>query len=97
MDTDRRSGNPAAVSVFVWAMMGIGLWHFAVFLPDRFWGGTAGAFAAALAGSLVSGYLLPEPGLPTDNPPGVAQAFWAVPGALLGMATAYWYGARRQA
>jgi hypothetical protein len=77
----------------VWSMMGIGLWHFTVFLPDRFWGGIAGAFLAALGGALLSGYLLPSPGLPPDNPPGVSEALWAIPGAILGMAVAYWYGA----
>ena len=85
------------MAVFVWSMMGIGLWHFAVFVPDRFWGGTAGAFVAALGGGLVSGYLLPAPGIPSDNPPGLAEAIWAVPGAMAGMAIAYWYGARQEA
>jgi hypothetical protein len=33
-----------ALSVFVWAMIGIALWHFTVFVPDRFWGGIIGAF-----------------------------------------------------
>ena len=31
----------------VWVMMGIAVWHFAVFVPDRFWGGIVGAFGAA--------------------------------------------------
>ena len=78
-------------------MIGIGLWHFTVLLPDRFWGGIAGAFLAALAGALVSGYLLPTPGIPPDNPPGMAQALWAIPGGIAGMAVAYWYGARQEA
>jgi hypothetical protein len=77
--------------------MGIGLWHFAVFLPDRFWGGIAGAFLAALGGALASGYLLPEPGVPTANPPGLKQALWPIPGSVLGMSAAYWYGVRREA
>jgi hypothetical protein len=33
-----------ALSVLVWAMIGIAVWHFTVFLPDRFWGGIVGAF-----------------------------------------------------
>jgi len=28
-------------------MVGIALWHFAVLVPDRFWGGIIGAFMAA--------------------------------------------------
>jgi hypothetical protein len=52
------------VSVLVWAMIGIALWHLAVLVPDRFVGGIIGAFIAATAGALVTGYLLPTPGLP---------------------------------
>ncbi len=52
-------GRPIHVglSVFVWAMIGIAFWHFSVFVPDRFWGGIIGAFLAALAGALLSGFL----------------------------------------
>jgi len=83
--------------VFVWSMMGIGVWHFAVFVPDRFWGGIAGAFVAALGGALLSGYMLPAPGIPLQNPPGMMEAIWALPGALGGMALAYCSGVRREA
>ena len=61
------------LSVVVWAMIGIALWHFAVLVPDRFRGGIIGAFLAALAGAIASGLLLPEPGIPTRNPPGVER------------------------
>jgi hypothetical protein len=82
------------MSVLVWVMMGIALWHFAVLVPDRFWGGIIGAFLAAVAGSLVTGYALPVPGLPMDNPPGVGEAVWAIPGAVGALALSYWYGSR---
>ena len=62
------------MSVLVWAMIGIAIWHFAVLVPDRFYGGIIGALLAALCGALASGYLLPLPGLPADNPPGVMAA-----------------------
>jgi hypothetical protein len=84
------------VSILVWALIGIGIWHFTVFVPDRFWGGIVGAFLAALSGALVTGYLLPEPGLPSANPPGVMQALWAIPGSVLALGAAYWYGARQE-
>jgi hypothetical protein len=83
------------VSVVVWVMIGIAVWHFAVFVPDKFWGGIVGAFLAALAGALLSGFLLPTPGIPSDNPPGVAQALWAIPGTLAALAASYAHGARR--
>ncbi|HEX6460392.1 MAG TPA: hypothetical protein VF032_15840 [Thermoleophilaceae bacterium] len=55
-----------------------------------------GAFLAAVGGALVSGYLLPAPGIPLDNPPGLAEAVWAIPGSLLALAAAYIHGVRRE-
>ena len=40
------------MNVLVWVMMGIAIWHFAVFVPDRFWGGIVGAFVAAIVGAV---------------------------------------------
>jgi hypothetical protein len=83
------------VSVLIWAMVGIAMWHFAVLVPDRFWGGIIGAFLAALFGALLTGFLLPTPDVPTANPPGLAEALYAVPGALLGLVGSFVYGARQ--
>ena len=85
------------MSLLVWTMVGIAVWHFAVFLPDRFWGGIVGAFVAAWLGGMASGYALPQPGLPTANPPGIGEALWAIPGAVVGLAACYWYGVRLEA
>jgi hypothetical protein len=52
------------VSVLVWAMIGNRLWHFAVLVPNRFWGGIIGAFLAALAGAFASGLALAATGDP---------------------------------
>ena len=52
-------------------------------VPDRFYGGIIGALIAAVAGALVSGYLLPYPGIPAHNPPGVTAAVWSIPGSLV--------------
>ena len=82
------------MSILVWTMVGMALWHFAVLLPDRFWGGIIGAFLAAVAGALVTGYALPQPGIPAANPPGLSEALWAIPGSVLGLAAAYLIGAR---
>jgi hypothetical protein len=84
-----------ALSIFVWVMIGLAVWHFSVLVPDRFWGGIIGAFAAAVAGALLSGYLLPEPGIPASNPPGAAAALWAMPGSLIALLVSYLYGARQ--
>ena len=84
------------MSVLVWAMIGIALWHLAVLVPDRFVGGIIGAFIAATAGALVTGYLLPTPGVPAANPPGVMQAVWALPGSVAALVASYVWGARRE-
>jgi uncharacterized membrane protein YeaQ/YmgE (transglycosylase-associated protein family) len=84
-----------ALSIFVWVMIGLATWHFSVLVPDRFWGGIIGAFAAAVAGALLSGYLLPEPGIPASNPTGTGTAVWAMPGSLIALLVSYLYGACR--
>ena len=85
------------VALMVWVMVGIALWHFAVLVPDRFVGGIIGAFLAAVAGAVATGYLLPVPGFPSDNPPGIAEGIYALPGAIAALAATYRVGARREA
>jgi hypothetical protein len=83
------------MAVLVWVMVGIALWHFAVLVPDRFWGGIIGAFLASLTGALATGLLLPSPGVPSEKPPGVGEALWAIPGSVAGLTASYAHGARR--
>ena len=41
-----------------WVMMGLSIWHFTIFLPDRFWGGIVGAFVGSLVGAMLTGLLI---------------------------------------
>jgi hypothetical protein len=82
----------ADMAVLVWVMVAIAFWHFTVLVPDRFWGGIVGAFIAALAGGLTAGYLLPSPGLPSDNPPGMDETIFAAIGSTAALALSYRYG-----
>ena len=43
------------MALLVWTMVGLALWHFTVFLPDKFWAGIVGAFLGALVGSILFG------------------------------------------
>ena len=43
------------MALLVWFTMGIALWHFTVFLPDRFWQGIVGAFLGSVLGAVVFG------------------------------------------
>ena len=42
------------MAMLAWVMMGLAIWHFTIFLPDRFWGGIVGAFLGALIGAASS-------------------------------------------
>jgi hypothetical protein len=81
------------MSVFVWSMVGIALWHFTILVPDKFAGGIVGAFLAAWIGAIVSGFVLEGLALPSDNPPGMRHVLYALPGSLLGLVAGYAYGA----
>jgi hypothetical protein len=96
-DVEGRPRLDGVTAFLVWVLMGIALWHFAILVPDRFWGGIIGAFVAALVGGVAGGYLLPVPGWNTDNPPGVTEGLYAIPGALAGLVACWLYGARAEA
>jgi hypothetical protein len=82
------------VAALVWFTMGIAIWHFTVFVPDRFRGGIVGAFLGAAAGAMVSGaiaqFALGEGIGSTD----LATALYAVPGTLVGLGVVYLVGLR---
>jgi hypothetical protein len=82
------------MSLVVWVMMGIALWHFTVFVPDRFWGGIVGAFLAAVVSSALFGFIVNGVTVPGRSDTDLVQALIAIPGAAIGLALSYWYGAR---
>jgi hypothetical protein len=73
--------------------MGIAVWHFAVFVPDRFWGGIVGAFGAAATAAVLFGLIVSGGNIEDTS---LVTALQAVPGALLGLAASWFYGARRE-
>jgi hypothetical protein len=84
-----------------WVMMGLAIWHFTIFLPDRFWGGIVGALIGSLCGAVVVGFIIAGLHFSTLAVPGeketdVAVVLYAVPGALLGIAAVYFLGTRRE-
>jgi hypothetical protein len=83
------------MSMLVWAMMGIAIWHFTVFLPDRFWGGIVGAFLGALFGAIIVGLAVNGFGVPGEADTTIVAAVEAIPGALAGIAVVYFAGVRR--
>jgi len=85
------------MSMVVWVMMGIAIWHFTVFVPDRFWGGIVGAFLAAIVGAALFGFLVSGLTVPGRNDTELLQALIAIPGSLLGLAACWFYGSRNEA
>ena len=83
------------MAAFAWIMMGLAIWHFTIFLPDRFWGGIVGAFLGALFGAAIFGLLVNGFTIPGQNDTHILQALEAAPGAILGIAIMYFEGVRR--
>ena len=79
------------MNLLVWVMMGIAIWHFAVFVPDRFWGGIVGAFGAAAVGAVLVGLVLAGGEIDDAS---LATAFEGIPGALLGLSASWFWGRR---
>jgi hypothetical protein len=85
------------MSVLVWFVVGLSLWHFTVFLPDRFWGGIVGALLGAIAGALVSGAIVQIASGRTIGDTDFGTVLVAIPGALIGLAAIYVIGMRADA
>jgi hypothetical protein len=85
------------MAILVWFTIGIAIWHFTVFVPDRFWGGIVGAFLAAAAGSLVTGAIAQVAAGRGVGETDIGTLIAAIPGTLIGLAIAYAVGARAEA
>jgi len=84
------------MALLVWFTLGIALWHFTVFVPDRFWGGIVGAFIGAIAGAMVSGAIVQVALGRGIGETDFGTALAAVPGTLIGLAAIYAIGARAE-
>jgi ABC-type xylose transport system permease subunit len=83
------------MAALVWVMIGLAIWHFTIFVPDRFWGGIVGAFVGAVIGSLLIGWLINGLSIPGQDDTNLLTALQAVPGALIGIAAVWFYGASK--
>jgi hypothetical protein len=84
------------MAALVWFTTGIALWHFTVWVPDRFWGGIVGAFVGATAGSMLSGAIFQIASGRGIGDADIATLIAAIPGTLIGLAIVYWIGARAE-
>jgi hypothetical protein len=84
------------MALVVWFTVGLALWHFTVFLPDRFWAGIVGALLGAVAGAMLSGGIAQIASGRTIGDTDFGTALVAVPGTLIGLAAIYALGVRRE-
>jgi len=84
------------MALIVFFIMGLALWHFTVFVPDRFWQGIVGAFLGAVLGSVIFGWIVQEISGKTLGETDLSTALIAVPGTLIGLGVVYAIGARSE-
>jgi uncharacterized membrane protein len=82
------------MSLLVYFTMGIALWHFTVFLPDRFWQGIVGAFLGATIGAVVFGGILEIVSGKGVGETNLTTALEAIPGVVIGLAIVWALGVR---
>lgn len=80
----------------VWFTIGLALWHFTIFIPDRFWGGIVGALLGAVAGAMLTGAIAQIAIGASIGETDVATILYATPGALAGIAAIYALGVRNE-
>ena len=90
------SREDSLMAVLAWVMMGLAVWHFAIWVPDRFVGGIVGAFLAAIAGAIVFGFLVNGLSVPSRDDVDVLTALEGIPGSIIGMGIAWLVGNARE-
>ncbi len=83
------------MAVLVWFMVGLAIWHFTVFIPDRFWAGIVGALAGAVAGAILFGLAVHGFSMPGRDDVEIVTALESIPGAILGIVAVYFIGVRQ--
>jgi len=84
------------MGALAWTMMGLALWHFTVFLPDRCWAGIIGAFLGCVFGAILFGLVIHGFNVPGQSETDLITTLEGVPGALLGYGLFYLLGSRQE-
>jgi hypothetical protein len=84
------------MALVVWFTMGIALWHFTVFLPDRFWQGIVGALLGATIGAVLVGAVIQVALGKGIGETDLGTALIAVPGTAIGLAVVWAIGVRSE-
>ena len=84
------------MAALVWFTTGVALWHFTVFIPDRFWAGIVGALLGAATGAMITGALGQIATGAGIGETGIETVLFAIPGTALGLAVIYAIGVRQE-
>ncbi|HEX8754006.1 MAG TPA: hypothetical protein VF731_11380 [Solirubrobacterales bacterium] len=84
------------MAFLVFLTMGIALWHFTVFLPDRFWQGIVGAFLGSVTGAMVFGAIVLVASGKSVGSTDLGTALAAIPGVAIGLGVVYLIGVRAE-
>lgn len=84
------------MALVVFFIMGIAIWHFTVFVPDRFWQGIVGAFLGAVLGAIVFGLIVQAASGKSLGDTDLSTALVAIPGTLIGLGIVYAIGVRAE-
>lgn len=84
------------MALVVWFTMGLALWHFTVFVPDRFWQGIVGALVGSTIGAMVSGAIIQVAAGRGLGDTDIGTALMALPGIAAGLAVVYAIGIRSE-
>lgn len=82
------------MAIVVWFTVALALWHFTIFIPDRFWQGIIGALLGCVIGGVISGAIIEFALGRSVSDTDLLTLITAVPGTLLGAWVVYWLGSR---
>lgn len=83
------------MAILSWVMMGLALWHFMIWLPDKVVGGIVGAFLLAGIGGALGGWAIYGFTIPGEADLGIGLALAGIPGAIIALGAGYAVGSAR--
>jgi hypothetical protein len=84
------------MALLVWFTIGLALWHFTIFLPDRFWQGIVGALLGSTIGAVAFGAIVQAAAGKSLGDTDLSTALIAVPGTAIGLTVVWIIGSRSE-